>query len=224
MKIFKKVTLKWNDEKRVFEKIKSVSEEIVTPLALCDYAPGDDEVKEHCYFVFVRNHDGAIEDAWTSGISDITGASTKLKETGADWYSAAIVDYMFASNPGQWGIIGRLEEKPTAKTSAGKTINLESCDEKDLSEVIEVNLEHLQVNKGNYEQLRALARTGNVDMIFVEKTQLGSSAIEGIAISNIKMRVHLSITGNEKNSMPITAKKEVANSMTNMKIINVTGT
>ncbi len=224
MKIFKELVFKWNEEKQCLVLLSEVSEDYEGPLALCDYVNGDDEVKTHCYFVYVRNHLQADTQDWIGGIEDLINCETVLKENVAgdlsDWSEGTITAGVLAvADMDDWGEIGRLEEKPTAKNSAGQTVNLESCDEKDLSEIVEVDLKHLQVNKGNYNQLRALAKSGNVDFLFVEKALLSAATIDAIAVSNIKMRVYLEAIGNDKNVMPITAKKEVADSLTNFQII-----
>jgi len=225
MKIYKELILQANPTKNAFTKVSEVSEEYDGPLAECAYLPGDDEIEIHCYYVFIRNHLNADTVPWTTAIAPLPNADDSCKITGADWYSEAITaGILTAANCGEWGVLGRLEEKPTAKTGDGQTVKLESCDEKNLSDTIEVNLSHLQVNAGNWKQLRAMAKTGNVDMLFLEYYKLGSTPIEGIGISNIKMKVQIEITGNDKNSMPITAKKEVGDATTNFDIIACTGT
>ena len=224
MKIYKELILQANPTKNEFTKVSEISEEYDGPIAKLAYLSGDSEIDIHCYYVFIRNHATATVEPWTTAITAITSADTVLKETGADWYSATITDGVLATSCKEWGIIGRLDEKPTVKTSDGQTINLESCDVYALSEIIEVNLSHLQVNAGNWKQLRAMAKTGNVDMIFVEKTKISGDPIEGVGISNIKINVQIEITGNDKNTMPITAKKEIGDVTTNFDLIAVTGT
>ena len=222
MKIYKELILQANPTKNTFTKVSEVSEEYDGPLAECAYLPGDDEIGIHCYSVFIRNHQYAAQEPWTSGIVNVDAAATTLLETEVDWWAEAPVNGKIpVAKCENFGIIGRLEEKPTAKTSDGQTIKLEDCNEVGLSDIVEVNLSHLQVNAGNWKQLRALAKTGNVDILFVEKSKITTVEIEAIAISDIKIRVNIEITGNDKNSMPMTAKKEVGDATTVFDIIEV---
>ena len=229
IKVYDELILQAKPDEIGFEKVSEISRDYTGPFAKCAYLPGDDEIEIHSYSVFIRNHDNPSEEGWntSNGMVAIEGGIATLLKTGVDWWASSIVAGKFAAPAtecGDWGIIGRLEEKPTVKTSDGQTIKLEDCNEVGLSDIVEVNLNHLQVNGGNWRQLRAMAKTGNVDILFVEYNKLAAdSPIDGPAVSNIKIRVNIEITGNDKNSMPITAKKELGDATACFDLIDVSG-
>jgi hypothetical protein len=165
------------------------------------YKSDNSNIKKNNFDVFIRKHDSD----WDSNPVDISSfgigtTKSKYKITGYDSSS----DVCFCK-------VGNGNEKPTMKNSSGQSINLNTGDELPISENTEINFEDLNIDADNYSELRNLARSGNVDILFVDSSRVTSSALttaQAYAAANVKLSVFLEVTGNDFNKVMIQAKKE----------------
>ena len=191
------------------------------------YVFGKSAVKKLCMDVYIRNHDNAGTEAWTSGIVNITSATNLYQNDGSDqcdWASVAATA-ISTSNTTQFGKIGSLAENPFINIEEGDEVALASCDPKLISEKIEAAFTDLQATKDHWEMLRAIAALGNVDILLVPKGAhllTSSEAVEGYAFANAPLRVTGKFGGNAQREINVKASKEVdALSDTYFKVITV---
>jgi hypothetical protein len=167
------------------------------------YVVGNANAKKNNYTVYLRPHGvngGGSDDDWTSGFVniDIADLNPNDGETDAEWAA----DGTFLN--GEFGAIGELDEKPSIKGSEGEERGTASGDSITISEMIESSMNQIEVTKGNYEALRALAANGPVDILFYD----AENAAASVGARKMNMKVFLSIAGNELNTIELSFKKE----------------
>ena len=171
------------------------------------YTYGTSLIKKNNFDVLVRIHD---DTTWGSGpiASTIKCDAEADEETLGDvcgQISGSTWEY--AADHFAWFELGKGNEKPTLKNSAGQSLNLNTGDELTISESTEFSFEDLNVSADNYTELRALAAAGNVDILLVD-IPIDAGTPTGYGASNVTLSVFLEIVGNDFNKMVISAKKE----------------
>jgi hypothetical protein len=172
------------------------------------YNADNKHIKKNNFDVFIRKH----HEDWINGpvlISNFELNNSAATASG-DQYLFVESGYNSASTIA-FCRLGNGNEKPSMKNSAGQSINLNTGDELSISENTEINFEDLNIDSANYIALRALAASGNVDILFVDQSSVPTSAptySNAYGAANVRLSVFLDISGNDLSKMVIQAKKE----------------
>ena len=169
------------------------------------YSENNSNIRKNNFDVFIRKHN--VD--WDQGPDNITGFA--LGTGGSSGKNEYVkTGYTSVSDIG-FCMVGNGNEKPTMKNSAGQSINLNTGVEFVVSENTEMSFEDLNVDADNYLELRDLAASGNVDVLFINLSKVTSDAgttAKAFGASNLKLSVFLEVSGNEYNKVVIQAKKE----------------
>lgn len=171
------------------------------------YTYGTSLIKKNNFDVLVRIHD---DGTWGSGPVASTikcDAGVLVTTLGDVCGPISGVNWSYGASNFAWFELGKGNEKPTLKNSAGQSLNLNTGDELTISENTEFSFEDLNVSADNYTELRSLAAAGNVDILLVDiPADLGTPV--GYGASNVTLSAFLEIVGNDFSKVVISAKKE----------------
>ena len=180
------------------------------------YTKGTDAIVKNCYEIYLAPHNTSLDTDWAA---DFNTGSPESRIDRGNLLTAASTQWGSDTNyttANDWGAIGRTEAEPTITTESGEEVKLNDCNTLQISAVVNVAFNDLQVTKDNWESLKNLFDSGTVDVLYYDANNEDASII----VRNIQLNAFPKITGNAKNMVEVTGSKECSDISDNFKMLD----